>query len=246
MLRSLVLLAVVCLAAADDQILQGVSALAEPRLAASGIRIGLLEKTIKSLKQQIEDSAKIDPKGFINEINARLDQIEKPPCGGSKKDLRCGRYSAECVSSLLLCDGKEDCHNGWDERESTCSPGPIKAGNVFSGTATWTSCRLRKDHPVKLQIVAVKKAKFFGARLGVRAEITVDFVEDDHHAQEYEVKGYYVYGKKALVLVPLDSNPNHLGAICRWNHGDDERAECKLVSEGSLNECASFFVSHQD
>jgi hypothetical protein len=138
---------------------------------------------------------------------------------------------------IVTTDGKD---------EHVCSPGPIKAGNVFSGTATWTSCRLRKDHPVSLQIVAVKKAKFFGARLGVRARITADYVEDDHDAVSYEVKGYYVYGKKVLVLVPLESGSRRMGAVCRWNHGDDERAECHLVQQGSLHECADFFISHHD
>jgi hypothetical protein len=240
MLRSLVLLAVVCCATAAD-----LKALAEPRLATSAIRMARLEKTIQRLKQEVEDAAKVDPQGFLDEINARLDAVEKP-CGGSKKDLRCGRDSVECVSSLLLCDGREDCHNGWDEDEHVCSPGPIKAGNVFSGTATWTSCRLRKEHPVTLQIVAVKKAKFFGSRLAVRARLTADYVEDDHASVSYEVKGYYVYGMKTLVLIPIESGSRHLGTICRWNHGDDERAECHLVQEGSLQECAEFFVSHHD
>lgn len=245
MLRSLVLLAVVCYAAADEG--AGLRALAEPRLAASGVRLARLERTIKHLKQEIEDAAKIDPQGFIDEINARLDAVEKPPCGGSRKDLRCGRDSVECVSTLLLCDGKEDCHNGWDEDEHVCSPGPIKAGNVFSGTASWTSCRLRKDHPFSLQIVGVLKAKYFGARLGVRGRITADYVEDDHDAVSYEVKGYYVYGKKALVMVPLEDGSRRMGVVCRWNHGDDERAECHLVQEGSLHECADVFVTlHED
>lgn len=250
MLRSLVLLAVVCLTAADD-VPGGFRGLVEPRLIASGIRIARLEKEINGLKQKIEDAAKIDPARFINEINARLDDAEPKRCSG-ERDVYCGRDSVECVSSLVMCDGVNDCHNGWDEDEDTCDAGPIKAGNVFAGTVTWKSCRLRKDHPVQFQIVGVAKPKFFGARLGVRVRVTVDWDEEDsehHHVEHhdsYELKGYYVYGKKRLVLVPVDTDSSEKGIVCTFNRGDDKRAECHLVSESTLSNCADFFVTLQE
>jgi hypothetical protein len=39
----------------------------------------------------------------------------------STKEVRCGHDTEECVNTLLLCDGQNDCHNGWDEDSKTCS-----------------------------------------------------------------------------------------------------------------------------
>jgi len=247
MLRSLVLLAVVCLAAADSDQgapVTGIRSLAEPRLLSSGIRIARLEKTLNELKTTIEEAGKIDPAGFLREINVRLDKVEKGRCE-NPKDLPCGRDSSECISTLLLCDGKDDCHNGWDEDEQVCEVGPIVAGNVFSGTATWTHCKLRKEHPVSVQITTVLKPKFFGPRLIVKARVTADFAEDDVDARSFDVKGYYIFGKKRLVLIPVDQDSSEKGVVCTWNRGDNSRAECKLVNEATLSECASFFVTLQ-
>jgi hypothetical protein len=57
--------------------------------------------------------------------------------------------------------------------------GPAKAGNVFTGTATWVSCQNRADHPVKITITGVAKTNFFGPRLLVRGKVAADFVDDD-------------------------------------------------------------------
>jgi len=29
--------------------------------------------------------------------------------------------AVDCVSNLVVCDGHEDCYNGWDESEQVCS-----------------------------------------------------------------------------------------------------------------------------
>lgn len=247
MLRSILVLAVVYLAAAEDPSgpLPGLRGIIEPRLFSSGIRIARLERVIKDLKGKLDEASKVDPQRFLNEMNTRLDGVENKGRCENARDVRCGRDSAECISTLVMCDGVEDCHNGWDEDEKTCSRGPIVAGNVFSGTAEWTSCKLRKDHPVSFQISVVLQQKFFGPRLIVRARITADFAEDEG-VHSYETKGYYIFGMKKLVLIPLKQDSSENGIVCQWNRGDDSRALCKLVNEATLSECAHFFVHLQD
>jgi hypothetical protein len=235
------LAAVVVLTSADNGILDKV---VEPRLGASGIRIARLESDIAALKSKVDEAAKVDPSGFISEINARLDGIRKKKvCEGT--ELQCGRDSVECVSPLLLCDGKNDCHNGWDEDDHTCTADGIKAGNVFTGTATWHSCRNRKDHPVTITLVDVLKPKFFGAQLTVRGKVGIDFAEDDEDTHTYDVKGYYTFGKKKLVLTPVDTTQGDLGVVCKFTFGDNERADCTLAHEATLTKCADLHVNLQ-
>lgn len=236
--------------AAGDELPAGARGLIEPRLASSGMRIARLEKAIGELKSRLQDARKVDPEGFLNDLNDRIDHVEavKDHCD-SNKEIRCGHDTLECVNTLLLCDGQKDCHNGWDESDKTCSAGPAKAGNVFTGTASWTSCRNRPDHPIKLTITGTYKANFFGARLGVRGTVSVDFTEEGHEAEhhDFDVRGYYVFGKKRLALFPLSAEVarEHLGVVCDFVHGNDVTAECILTHEGTLLTCAKIHVSLQ-
>lgn len=235
--------------AGHEEVQPGLRGFIEPRLGASATRIARLDEQLGELKKKIEEAKKVDPRGFLNDLHERIDHVEAVTdhCD-SKKEVRCGYETLECVNTLLLCDGQKDCHNGWDESERTCSAGPAKAGNVFTGTATWVSCRNRQDHPVKITITGTYKANFFGARIGVRARVTADFVDDnetDHH--EFDAKGYYVFGKKRLALFPITEAlaREHLGIVCDFVHGNDVTAECTFVSEGSLNPCAKIHVTLQ-
>ena len=57
---------------------------------------------------------------------------------------------------------------------------------------------------------------------------------------EGDAVGAYIYGKKRLVLVSDRDDPQnmHLTLVCDFNHGDDKRADCHSMSEGSLHVCA--------
>lgn len=241
------ILAVACVAAGDD----GFRQYLEPRLAASGVRLGRLEKELGDVAKRIADASKIDPQGFIDDLNDRIDHVEaiSDHCD-STKEVRCGHDTEECVNTLLLCDGSKDCHNGWDEESKTCSSGPAKPGNVFTGTAEWVACQNRHDHPVKLTITGAAKVSFFGPRLIVRALLAADFVDDPDHPdhREVELKGYYVYGKKRLALFPTGRSKaarEHLGVLCDFVHGNDVTAECLFTHEGSLLTCAKFHATLQ-
>jgi len=247
--RLIAVLAAVTLAAGDDEAVVaagpgGLRSFLEPRLAASALRLARLERDIGEVHDKIVEAKKIDPEGFLNDLNDRIDQVEAVTdhCDSSR-DLRCGQDSMECVNTLLLCDGQNDCHNGWDESAKTCSSGPAVAGKVFVGTAHWLSCTLHNDHPIKLAITGTYKAKFFGARIGVRGIVSVDFDDqDDHSHSDVDVKGYYTFGRKRLVLFPKSgkAQSEQLGVVCNFVHGNDSTAECTLTHEGSLTNCAKF------
>lgn len=240
--------ALVSVTTGDDSVPSGIRQLFEPRLMASGVRLMRLEKAVGVVHHRIEDAKKVDPQGFLDDLNDRIDHVEaKTDHCDTRREVRCGRDSLECVSTMLLCDGHDDCHNGWDEDHHTCSHGPAVSGNVFVGTAHWTSCLNREDHPVKLTITGTYRPKFFGARIGVRGLVSADFVEGHHEHAEFEVKGFYVFGTKRLALFPKSGQAKreHLGVMCDFVHGNDVTAECRFTHEGSLLDCAHFHVNLQ-
>jgi len=67
---------------------------------------------------------------------------------------------------------------------------------------------------------------------------------------EGDLQGYYIYGRKHMVLVPVRHviGDLDLELICDFNHGDDERADCQFVTEGSLHMCAEMHLTlkHRD
>ena len=40
---------------------------------------------------------------------------------------RCGNESAQCITVVSLCDGLQDCVNGWDESAESCVPLTVRA-----------------------------------------------------------------------------------------------------------------------
>jgi len=68
---------------------------------------------------------------------------------------------------------------------------------------------------------------------------------------EGNLEGYYLYGMKRLVMVPDKHDPEdaEYALVCEFNHGDDDRADCHLMTDlGSQQECAEIHVSlsHKD
>jgi hypothetical protein len=241
-----VLAALAAVASSDER--PGLRALFEPRLLGAGLRQVRLERQIADVHKKLEEAKKVDPEAFFNDINDRIDHVEASNCENKQHDIRCGGHSLECVSTLLLCDGVKDCHNGWDESAKTCSPGPAVSGNEFVGTAHWVSCDTHDDHPVKIIITGTYVPKFFGARIGVRATLIADFTDpDDHSHKEIHFRGMYTLGKKRLILVPQDTQAakEHLGIICDFVHGNDETAECVFKDEASPLTCATIHVNLQ-
>lgn len=243
-----VLAAVLVVAQADDDHrstgAHGRSRHFEPRLLASAMRISRLDHEIEELKHEIEEAEKIDPFGFILEMHDRLDEIEGSNC--LPHHVQCGWQSFDCVSTLVVCDGHRDCYNGWDESEEVCSHGPIRAGNVFSGMANWQSCLPWREHHVSFKITGVMTSKLYPSRLGVAIHTIAD-VPHEHIHIEGDMEGVYIYGQKRLVVVPQWEDRLKgrylLKLVCDFNHGDDKRADCHLVHEGSLEECAEIHVT---
>jgi len=219
--------------------------IAEPRLAVNAMRIHQLEEHIEKLKERIEEAKHVDPERFLHEIDARVGSIEGNHC--AKKEFQCGSNDQECISDLFMCDGHKDCHNGHDEDEEVCSTEPVKAGNIFTGIVHWTDCTLWPDHLAHLTITSTKRFKFFPARVVVQGILSSIYkVDGEEQTTKVKVHGGYNFGNRRLVLFPDDDEEetgrferiHGIGLKCEFSLGDNERAECTLVTEASLHECA--------
>jgi hypothetical protein len=195
-----------------------------------------LEEAFDKLSDPIEDSE-------IARIKARVRKLSVQNC--PKTEVSCGGDHPECVSTLLVCDGIKDCHNGLDEDETVCSEDVVRPGSTFRGIVHWGSCEEAQDHPTLITISASHRSDFFGSRAWVRATITNDFSTDilKSNIKSYTAKGYFSFGNRRLGLIPDKGAPHRYGIICDFTFGDNDHATCRVVQEGSQNVCARMRVS---
>jgi hypothetical protein len=221
--------------------LQGVI---EPRMMVNAIRIHDLEKQAEKLRKRIDEAKHVDPERFVNDLSARLEHIEGTHC--DKKEFQCGSNGQECISDLFVCDGINDCHNGHDEDAAVCSKSAVKPGNVFTGMVHYTDCLTRDDHPVTVRITGTKVFKFFTSRVGVQAVVTSTYkgAHGEEKTRSFDMHGGYNFANHRLVLIPKHAyGKAHLGLKCEFGHGDNERADCQLLTEASLHECAQVHLA---
>lgn len=223
--------------------LQGVI---EPRLAANAIRIHDLEEHIEKLKTKIEEAKHADPQRFINDLKARLTELEGTHC--DDHEFQCGNNGQECISDLFVCDGHKDCHNGHDEDPDVCDASAIKAGKTFSGITHWTDCVKLEDHTSHLTIVGTRRAHFFSSRIGVHAFATAVYKQKngEEKKRHFELVGGYNFANRRLYLVPKNPHDDTtLSVACVFDHGDFERLDCTLQTEASEHVCAEQHLSLQ-
>ena len=117
---------------------------------------------------------------------------------------------------------------------------PVTPGRSYVGRATWESCVQHDPHNVIVTIAANKKADFFGARTWVRAVVTLEVDEHSHLVQTYIGRGYWSPGKRLIALAPDEGVKAAYAIACKFNLGDDDHADCKIVERASLHVCARF------
>jgi len=228
------------------------AALMDPRLGINIARIIQLEKHIETIRERLEEAKEVDPEQFVDDVNARMEKLEESHC--EDHEFQCGE-ERECVSDLFICDGHDDCHNAHDEDDDVCSTDPVKPGNILTGVAEWKSCLERDDHLVSLNIISMKRFKFFPGRLIVRAISEATFEDDEGHeaTESYHLRGYYNFANRQLWLIHDDDSHDdasdddtNMALKCDFDHGDDERADCELVYRGSMHVCAEIHLSLEE
>lgn len=209
------------------------------RIRGQNLHIDQLEKDVEQLEAQFDKLSDDVEKSQIDRIKARLRTLEGNFCG--KREVSCGGAIPECVHNLFVCDGHKDCTNGRDEDADVCSLDVVAVGSSFQGTYHWKSCVQREDHIGVITIIANRRSSFFGPRAWVRATITSvagDQLKPTWTSYSYTAHGYFVFASRQLILIPDASAPHKLGTICTFGFGDNNTADCRVVSQASLYECA--------
>jgi len=224
------------------------SGIVEPRLASNAIRIVQLEKHIEKLKNRIEEAEHVDPAKFVNDLKARLDQIEGNHC--DEHEFQCGSDGQECISDLLVCDGHNDCHNDHDEHEDVCSSTPVKAGHVLKGLVHWDDCLVREDHLLIVNIVSTKRFKFFQARVLIQAIVTAIYNDSkgEEVTREMAFHGGYNFANHRFRLFPDEHSEDspHFVIDCDFDHGDSDRADCHIETEMTQHQCATVHLTLEE
>jgi hypothetical protein len=178
--------------------------------------------------------------GEFRELEFRVDELEGNGC--EARHYQCGGNTPYCISDLLTCDGTKDCENGSDESEELCH-NPIPAGTTLIGhlNRDHDFCTSRKPTEMDLVITSVTRAKYFQARLQVKANLILKYMaQGAEQTDVLPVSGYYNYGTHTLIILPPESD--RLGLVCKFRAGNDDRCLAAIVHEATLEHCSDDFI----
>lgn len=213
------------------------------RIRSQNLHVDELEGELEKLEHSFDKLSAPLEKSEVDRLRARVLRIQPDPCGTYK--VSCGGDNPECVHNLLVCDGVNDCSNGHDEDPFVCSLDVVRVGSTFTGVTHWSSCKEAHDHTTVITITASYRSKYFGPRAWVRATVTNELSEDprDYKQSSYNAKGYFVFASRKLVLIPDGDAPDRFSTSCAFHFGDYDHADCRVLQEGSGNECAKLRVN---
>lgn len=210
--------------------------MASARVSAHKMRLDTLNTAIDGLEGRINDALSSDIGDAANNLAARLNKLEGTGCELGM--FQCGGNARDCISSLLACDGSNDCGNGADESDDTCRV-LTPAGSAWEGDTNWDQCRIANNERLRVVITGNRRVKYFPTRLWVNAMIT--FTEDRNGqgkvVNSFNTRGFYSFGDRMLVLAPPEKANISVGIACRFN--SDTQADCQFRQRSSLAICGT-------
>lgn len=220
----------------------------EYRIRSQNLHIDEILEEIEELEEEYAKLSHIPDKDDVTHLKARIRNLEHSDC--EKGDVPCGGDIPECVNHLFVCDGHDDCKNGHDEDDETCSDDPYKVGSSLAGITTWKDCFTHSPHMTVITITSNIVHKDFTPRVGVKAVVSFEVDEHSHLVKSLSMKGYFNKGKRYLVLVPERSEDRDAvyghAIVCQFNLGDDHTADCTIGMIASKHVCATFRGGRDD
>lgn len=214
----------------------------EYRIKSQNLHLDDIAKEIEELEEEYAKLSKIPDHDEITHLKARIRNLEHEDC--EKGEVQCGGDVPECVNHLFVCDGHDDCKNGHDEDDETCSDEPYRVGRSLAGVTTWHDCFNHLPHMTVITITANDVDEHFTPRVGIKAVLAMEVDEHSHLVKSLNLKGYFNTGKRLLVLVPereedRDTVYGH-AVVCKFNLGDNDSADCTIGTIASKHICGTF------
>jgi len=212
------------------------------RIRSQNLHIDEIIHDIEELEEEYAKLTHMPTQDDVAHLRARIRNLEHEEC--EKGEVPCGGDVPECVNHLFVCDGHDDCKNGHDEDDETCSDEPYRVGSSLGGITTWTDCFTHSPHMTIITITANDRDEHFTSRIGIKAVVAMEVDEHSHLVRSINTKGYFNTGKRILVLVPesdadRDTVYGH-AIVCRFNLGDNDIADCSIGTIASKHICGTF------
>jgi hypothetical protein len=241
-MKCLVLLAVLIAVAScykEGKVRQNIH---EYRIRSQNLHIDEIIKEVEELEEEYAKLSPMPSKDDIVHLKARVRNLEHSEC--EKGEVPCGGDVPECVNHLFVCDGHDDCKNGHDEDDETCSDEPYRVGSSLGGITTWIDCFNHLPHMTIITITANDKDEHFTPRVGIKAVLSMEVDEHSHLVKSINMKGYFNTGKRLLVLVPEGDLAKETvyghAVVCKFNLGDNDTADCTIGTVASKHVCGTF------
>jgi hypothetical protein len=191
------------------------------------------------LDEELDKRFDVKMKRRAGSLQNRLELIEGAKCDRTHYDCR-GR-DHECVSRLVVCDGRPDCRNGEDEKHCRV---PLKIGDTFVGRVVFDKCTQRMAETVSFSISAVKHRPAFTPIELMRADIHIAKSGKDADLDlSLPTVGYYRLATENLVLMPPEDDG--LGLICDFDGHDPDTCVGNIMHIASLRTCARFIFKRE-
>jgi len=172
------------------------------RIGDAAFRLERLEARLQAIKDRLDEDDLID---HSLDVIAAVEAQEGAGC--VEGEFRCGG-STMCVSTLLACDGTQDCPNNDDESEERCTNKAL-AGESFEGRIHWTGCQANDDSDITIAIIGRTDYNYFHSRTWISSRTTFDYGNKQH---AFDSKGYIDYGTNGFFLRSND----HVNADCHF------------------------------
>ena len=109
----------------------------------------------------------------------------------------------------------------------------LKAGDTFTGMASFHDCFTVDEHETGLIIVEAQGNAFRGSMVSKIGK----------ELRTVKVRGFFYIPGRQLIVVPEDYSSRSVSMVCSYNEGSDNDVDCKILTDHMTKSCGSVGLS---